>query len=139
MIYDSLLVFGVLFSATIPAVFLQNSPEQAINNEQVVNEVPILADGPLFQLYLLSVYMAFFCWFWRRNGQTLGMQAWRLQIQDLDGGRISVWQCLKRLLGAMLSALCFGAGYWWMLLDKEQRCWHDRLSQSRVVVLPKQP
>ncbi|MET0378345.1 MAG: hypothetical protein ABW049_05060 [Spongiibacteraceae bacterium] len=31
-----------------------------------------------------------------------------------------------------------GLGYWWIWLDPQQRSWHDRASNTRVVVLPKQ-
>lgn len=137
MVYDSLLVFGVLFTATLPTLFLDPGNQQAINNEQVVNELPPLVGGWLFQLYLLLVYIGFFCWFWIKNGQTLGMQAWRLQIEDFSGQRITLQQCLLRLLGALLSTLCLGAGYWWIWIDKDRLSWHDRLSKSRVVQLPK--
>ena len=136
MVYDSLLVFGILFAATLPAVLLQPA-QQNISNEDVVHELPPLAEGWPFQLYLLLVYISFFCWFWRRNGQTLGMQAWRLQIQDMAGNRISLIQCLQRLLFAAISILCLGLGYWWIWIDKEGQSWPDRWSKSRVVVLPK--
>jgi uncharacterized RDD family membrane protein YckC len=137
MVYDSLLVFGVLFTATLPTVFLQPAQDAAIANEQVVNELPNLVDGWPFQLYLLAVYGGFFCWFWMKNGQTLGMQAWRLRIENDKGQTIAFHQCLLRLLGAVISCLLLGAGYWWIWIDKQQLSWHDRLSKSRVVVLPK--
>ncbi len=81
--------------------------------------------------------MLFFGWFWTRSGQTLGMQAWRLRVQQPDGSPISWRQALVRMGGAVLSALCLGAGYWWLLFDRERRTWHDRLSGTRVVLLPK--
>lgn len=137
MVYDSLLVFGVLFTATIPVLFLESNMQQTVSNEQVVNDLPQLADGWAFQIYLLTVYAGFFCWFWIKNGQTLGMQAWRLEIQDYSGNRISFKQSLIRLAGAFISALCLGAGYWWIWIDKDHQSWHDRLSKSRVVILPK--
>lgn len=137
MVYDSLLVFAVLFAATIPFIILVDTQPQAIHNEDVVSDVPTLIDGWVFQCYLLLVLVSFFCWFWRKNGQTLGMQAWRLQIEDMKGNRISLKQCLLRLLGAGVSLACLGAGYWWIWIDKEGRSWHDHLSSSRMVQLPK--
>ncbi|MEE8059307.1 MAG: RDD family protein [Pseudomonadales bacterium] len=137
MMYDSLLVFAVLFTATLPTLLLNNNPKQSIENKQIVHELYPLAEGWLFQVYLLLVFIGFFCWFWRKNGQTLGMQAWRLQVEDSFGKRISTLQCLQRLLGATLSLLCLGAGYWWIWFDKDGMCWHDRWSKTRVVVLPK--
>ena len=136
MLYDSLLVFGVLFAATLPALFLGGNGDAAIENEQVVHELPVVGGWP-FQLYLLTVFIAFFCWFWRRDGQTLGMQAWRLKVEDMAGNRISIVQCLQRLAGATVSLGCGGIGYWWIWIDKDGMSWHDRWSKTRVVVLPK--
>ncbi len=137
MTYDSLLVFGVLFAATLPTLLFDSQTEPAIKNEQVVHELhPLIAGWP-FQLYLLTIFVAFFCWFWCRNGQTLGMQAWRLKLEGLSGERVTLQQCLQRLVGACISLACFGLGYWWVWFDKNAMSWHDRWSKTRVVVLPK--
>ena len=137
MIYDSLLVFGLLFTATLPTLLLDTSATTSIENEQVLHELNPLIDGLPFQLYLLMIFISFFCWFWMKNGQTLGMQAWRLQVEDYDGNRITLLQCLQRLLGATLSIACLGAGYWWIWIDQDGLSWHDRWSKTRVVILPK--
>lgn len=137
MVYDLLLVFAVLFAATLPAVLFEKNRQNTISNEQVVHEFQPLAEGWAFQVYLLAIFIGFFCWFWCKNGQTLGMQAWRLQVEDFSGQRISLSQCLQRLLGATVSILCLGCGYWWILFDKQQLSWHDHWSRSRIVVLPK--
>ncbi len=135
MVYDSLLVFGVLFTATLPILLLSTSQVPVENNE-VMHEVNPVAEGLGFQLYLLVVFISFYCWFWRRNKQTLGMQAWRLQVEDFSGQRISIAQCLVRLFGATISLLCLGAGYWWAWIDKDKLSWHDRWSKSQIVLLP---
>lgn len=136
MIYDSMLVFAVLFAATLPAVLMQPQIDNK-NNEQVVHELPTLVEGWPFQLYLLVIYLAFFCLFWRKNGQTLGMQAWRLQLQSNNGDRLTIFQCLQRIVFAFISMACLGAGYWWIWIDRDGLSWHDRWSNSRIVVLPK--
>lgn len=138
MFYDAMLLFGVLFTATIlaSAVFSSIKP-QAIENEQVVHEFQPLLSGWPFQLYLLLILITFFCWFWRKNGQTLGMQAWRLRLEDYSGNNISFAQCLQRLAGASISLACAGIGYWWIWIDKDGMSWHDRWSKTRVVLLPK--
>lgn len=135
MVYDSLLVFAVLFTATLPLLFIPQG--QQFNNGEVLHELNPIAEGWWFQLYLLSIFIGFYCWFWRKNGQTLGMQAWRLQVETLEGERLSVKQCLIRLAGAAVSLLCAGIGYWWAWHDKDGATWHDRWSNSRVVLLPK--
>lgn len=135
MVYDSLLLFGVLFTATLPALLLDHIRQ--VQNDEVIHELSPLAEGIGFQLYLVAVIVAFFCWFWKKNGQTLGMQAWRLQLRSNDGGELRLSQCLTRLLAAVLSIACLGLGYWWLWLDRDGLTWHDRLSKTRVVLLPK--
>lgn len=142
MIYDSLLVFAVLFTATLPTLLFDTpttvaAREQTITNGDVVHDLHPLITGWPFQLYLLVVFLGFFCVFWRKNGQTLGMQAWRLRVEDVSGRRLTLLQCLRRLACASLSILCLGAGYWWCWIDKNGSSWHDLGSNSRVVVLPK--
>lgn len=144
--YDSLLVFSLLFGATwlyhlgtsslLPAA---GTGDQAggLATGEVVTAIEPVASGPAYNLFLLLVMMVFFTWFWKKSGQTLGMQAWRLRIDNLEGDRISYPQALLRYACAWLSALCFGLGYLWILVDPEQRSWHDKASRSKVVLLPK--
>lgn len=138
MVYDGLLLFGVLFTATlIPSLVLDKSTGAQMENEQVLHELSPLMTGVSFQLYLLAITVLFFCWFWKTTGQTLGMQAWRLKLENYHGQAPTIWQCLVRLLAAFLSLSCLGAGYWWIWIDKDAMSWHDRLSKTRIIVLPK--
>ena len=84
-----------------------------------------------------SAFFGFFAKFWTHNGQTLGMQVWGIRIQNKDGSAIDLWQALLRFLLAILSWLCLGLGFLWMLWDKEKRTWHDIYSESQAVQLPK--
>lgn len=139
MLYDGLLVFAVLFVATlIPALIL--SPDQAPTapaTNTVVHELNRPLDGWLYRLYLLVIIVIFNGLFWRKQGQTLGMQAWRLKLVNREGGRPSWRQCLLRIVGAMISLACFGLGYLWLWVDRDGLTWHDRLSNTRVLQLPK--
>ena len=45
---------------------------------------------------------------------------------------------LLRLLLAWPSFFLFGAGYLWVLVDRDHTAVHDRLSGTRVVLLPKE-
>ncbi|MGB5621495.1 MAG: RDD family protein, partial [Gammaproteobacteria bacterium] len=71
-------------------------------------------------------------------GQTIGMRAWRLQlIRDAGHDQaVSPIQALGRLAAACLSALPAGLGYVWILFDRRGLAWHDRLSGTRIVLLP---
>ncbi|MFP5506653.1 MAG: RDD family protein [Gammaproteobacteria bacterium] len=123
MLYDGLLVLALLMLA-IAAAFL-------------IKGGAIDAHHLLFRLYLLMVIALFFCGFWVAGGQTLGMRSWRLRVQREDGRLIGWWQALGRFLLAIPALLLGGIGLWWMLLDSERRALHDRLSRTRVVVVPK--
>ena len=137
MFYDLLLLFGVLFTATlIPALALSEASHQNANGDTVY-EVPTAMTGPLFQVYLLLVIAAFFCWFWHKQGQTLGMQAWKIKLLSHNNQLPSLAQCLGRLAFATISILCLGMGYWWLWLDKDKLTWHDRWSKTKVVQLTK--
>lgn len=92
--------------------------------------------GPGFQSILFLVTFGFFTFFWRRTGQTLGMQAWRIRIQNTDGTAISLTQSLLRFFSGGFSLICLGLGHFWMLFSPARRTWPDRFSDSEVVYVP---
>lgn len=133
MLYDGLLVLAiwiVMASAHLAVVRLV----LAVPAEQVGTG---LAQVLSLRLLLAVSAFAFFAFFWTRGGMTLGMQAWRLRVQTLDGCSITAFQALQRCLVAGISLAAFGLGYLWILVDAEKRSWPDIASRTRVVVLPK--
>jgi uncharacterized RDD family membrane protein YckC len=86
---------------------------------------------------LLLAAFLFFGWFWTRGGQTLGMRAWRLKVVDEQGRSLTWLLALRRFAAAAFSWTALGAGFWWAIFDREKRAWHDRLSGTHLVVLPK--
>lgn len=73
----------------------------------------------------------FFVWFWSRSGQTLGMRAWRLKVQNHDGSLISKKTGFLRLLPTLL-----GLGNLMVLFDRKHKLsLQDRLTNTEVVVL----
>ena len=71
-----------------------------------------------------------------RNGQTLGMLAWRGKVVREDGGPVSWTQALIRYLAAYVSWLPLGLGFWWSIWDPGKKTWHDRLSGTRLIGAP---
>ena len=57
----------------------------------------LAAHQPLYSAWLALVICGFYTWFWTRAGQTIGMRAWRLRIQNVDGSNIRITQALIRL------------------------------------------
>ena len=91
--------------------------------------------GPYFQLFLYLELALFYIYFWRFRGQTLGMQAWKIQTLSPTGEPLSLSQCCLRFFCATLSVLCLGAGFIWMFFDRQGLTWHDRASGTRVIYL----
>ena len=94
-------------------------------------------EGPWFQIGWLVVIAGFYAFFWRRGGQTLGMRAWRIQLQNQGEGTVTLKQCALRSLAGIFSLGLAGIGYWWAWFDPDRLCLHDRVSGTRVVVWPK--
>lgn len=94
----------------------------------------LLSASRSYQLVLLAVVLGFYCWFWRTSGQTLGMRAWRLRVQNTDGSRLTLGQCLVRALAALL-----GLGNFWIWFNPRTRlALQDRLAHCEMVVLTKE-
>lgn len=88
----------------------------------------------IYTLWLAFVICGFYTWFWTRAGQTLGMRAWRLRIQNADGSHIRITQALIRLATA-----AFGLGNLMCLFNrKHPRAFQDLWAECEVVVLSKQ-
>jgi uncharacterized RDD family membrane protein YckC len=139
MLYDGLLLLGVILSTAIiiPAIMTFSGAQPEVGDGQVVHEIEPFISPVFFQLYFIVVVTGFYCWFWLKNGQTLGMQSWRLKLVSDQGGPLTAKHCLLRLLSGGLSFACAGLGYWWVLIDRDHKSWHDRLSKTKVIVLPK--
>ena len=137
MFYDSLLCIALMMVVTL--LYQQVLLRLIYGSEQLqtLADAGRLDIDPLLSTLLLFSLFGFFAKFWTHNGQTLGMQVWGIRIQNPDGRAIDLWQALLRFLIAVVSLLCLGMGYWWMLIDKQKRTWHDIYSDSQAVQLPK--
>lgn len=137
--YDFLLLLSVVLSTAIiiPAIMTFSGVQATIEEGQTVHEIEPFIDASFFQIYFVFITCIFYCGFWKKNGQTLGMQTWRLKLIDQQGSPLTFNQCFLRWFTAGLSLGCAGLGYLWAIIDKEGLTWHDRLSKTRVILLPK--
>ncbi|MGE8498301.1 MAG: RDD family protein [Pseudomonas sp.] len=137
IVYDFLLCVALVMVVTL--IYQQGVLRLIYGSEQLMllSEAGALDRDPIVaSLALLSLF-GFFAKFWTHNGQTLGMQAWGLRIQNADGSAIDLWQALLRFVVSIGSWLFAGLGFLWMFWDKQGRTWHDIYSDSRMVQLPK--
>lgn len=135
MFYDVWLILAIWFVAIALLMLIKfivfGAPE---GNERMLGGTWRL---PTFLLMLLTT-LYFFAYFWIKNQQTLAMQTWRIQIVDETTGKAISWkQAYIRFFAACLSFALLGMGYWWVILDKEGKSWHDYLSGTRLILLPK--
>jgi uncharacterized RDD family membrane protein YckC len=134
MVYDGLLVLALILTTTGVANLFAPRPDLAPDATTASLEGMQTVTGPFLSSLLFIEMFAFFAFFWVRYGRTLGMQAWRLRVQDSEGHNITLLAALKRFLVAFPSLLLLGLGYWVMLLDPMKRSWSDRASNTRVVL-----
>ena len=129
LVYDGLLLLALLFLVT--ACFLPLTGGTAITWPGF----PLL--WMLHKLIIAGVIVSFYGVAWTRTGETLGMASWRLRVERLDGSRLNWRDTVIRIGAAVLSWVPLGLGWLWCVVDREGRSWHDILSKTRVVVLPK--
>tara|TARA_R110000824_G_scaffold7892_6_gene35899 strand:- start:10027 stop:10536 length:510 start_codon:yes stop_codon:yes gene_type:complete len=130
ILYDSIIIIAIwiVVGFVVLSAF-------GIDQAQVVQNERVQMD-PLYRLTLfcsmiLSAYL-FFAWFWTHSGQTLGMQAWKLRVQNADASAISYKQSLIRFVLAPCSFLLLGAGYFYVFFNPQKQTFHDKMSHSIV-------
>jgi uncharacterized RDD family membrane protein YckC len=123
-IYDGLLLAAIWMVAAMADVLVRG----------LANLPPNMH---VFRAVLLLSSLLFFGWFWTHGGQTLGMRVWRLQLRRADGGPLQWPTALSRYAFAWVAWLPAGAGVLLSAVDPQKRAWHDRLSGTELVLLPK--
>ena len=127
IVYDSFLLIALFAVVSLPLV-MQVGEETLTHN-------PLMK--ALYQLLLLLSAFLFYGWFWTHGGQTLGMRAWRLQARKMDGSAMDWPASIRRFAWSLLSLAFLGLGFLWILLDRRSLAWHDRLSNTHLVLLAK--
>lgn len=113
LFYDLLLVIAVLLIGTLMIL--------------PFNHGHAVAPGNIYlRLYLLALISAFFIGFWHFGKQTVGMRAWRLVMLDQHGNGISLRQSCLRFALVLLNLICLGAGFFYLMIDKDKQTLYDR-------------
>lgn len=74
----------------------------------------------------------YFIYFHAVTGQTVGKMLCRIQVTDTYGNLLGFRGSCIRMLGYMLSRLCFYMGFLWIAIDKHKQGWHDKIAGSYV-------
>lgn len=88
----------------------------------------------LYFVYLLSVILGFYVYFWCKAGQTLGMRAWRLLVVSQSGEPLTALQALSRALLALGSL----GNFWLWLRRGKGLALQDQLTNSQMIILSKE-
>ena len=127
IVYDGMLILALLFLVGVVLTFIGTTMTMEVGTRSdEARELPVwyqnLVMTPAFILTLIGFYGVF----WRRAGQTLGMQTWRLKTVTAQGGLLTWGQSVKRILSACVVPLLCGlvAGVL-----------HGFSDQSRAVIL----
>jgi uncharacterized RDD family membrane protein YckC len=114
-LYDCLLLIALFFLITTIAI--------AFNNGQAIQH-----PGFYLGLYLFTFF--FFDWFWRHGGQTLGMRAWRLKVEGVEGGVITFKQSAMRYFPG---SILFGFTLLYALMPTQSHALHDIISKTKII------
>jgi uncharacterized RDD family membrane protein YckC len=123
ILYDALLLAGVLFAASLPLVVAAGGRAIAPGN-------------PHYLGYLLIVAYGYFAFGWCHGGQTLGMKSWHVRLVSDGAAPFGYRRALARFLVAIVSWLPCGAGFFWSLRTPGRRTWHDLASRSQLIHQP---
>jgi uncharacterized RDD family membrane protein YckC len=93
--------------------------------------VALKGPGNVLAIVLGAIYFTYLI---GGPGQTVGMKAVGIRVIDIDGGgSIGFGRAFVRWVGSYISTIFVLLGYFWMLWDKENQCWHDKMASDVVV------
>ncbi|WP_029103740.1 RDD family protein [Moraxella caprae] len=112
LLYDGMLILAMLFLVgTIGAVVGTLLFMEVGTDSAHAQRLPIwYQNGVMTPLFVLTL-IGFYGLFWRKSGQTLGMQTWRLKTVDNAGHLLTWTQSTRRIISAcLLPILCATIG-----------------------------
>ncbi len=109
IVYDGMLILALLFLVgTVLTVIGTLLTMQTGTESAQARSLPVWYQNIVMTPSFILTLVGFYGIFWRRGGQTLGMQTWRLKTVN-DSGRLLTWgQSFKRIMAASLMPLVFG-------------------------------
>ena len=138
-LYDALVIIAfAMLSTVLYLFFIQALLSFEVISLGIATDVSeLIQQNPLLRtirtVLLVVVSISFFAYFWTRGGQTIGMRAWRLKVQQLDGSKITLKQAIIRAICAL-----GGIGNLAVVINlKQPRALQDYIAGTEIVTLTK--
>jgi len=106
LFYDLLLVVALASVATAAMLPLTNGEAILTSTKGVI--------GNAYHVTLLLVVFAYFGRCWTRSGQTLGLKAWRVRLETVEGRRLSWSGAAARFTLGTAIAWTAAVGAWYL-------------------------
>lgn len=113
VLYDGMLLLALLFLVSVVLVSVGTLAFGTVGSASAdAKELPVWYQNAVLSPSFVLTLVGFYGLFWRKSGQTLGMQTWRLQTLTADGKLLSWTQSFVRILCACLAPMvCASVGY----------------------------
>lgn len=160
IIYDGMLILALLFlvGTVLTVIGTLLTMQTGVNSDEA-RALPLWYQNAIMTPAFVLTLVGFYGLFWRRGGQTLGMQTWRLKTVNNSGHLLTWGQSFKRIIAAclipllcgiigsviggsravMLVALIFGFvfNYVFCLFNRRGLAVQDMLSNTITLKMPK--
>lgn len=160
ILYDGMLILAMLFLVGAILTFIGTWLLLDIGStSQEAKRLPLWYQNAVMTPSFVLTLVGFYGIFWRKSGQTLGMQTWRLKTVTSQGELLGWGQGFARIISAcLLPALCamigivvhgsrlamliaamlgFVFNYLFCLFNSKGLAVHDILSNSLTLKVPK--
>lgn len=109
IVYDGMLILALLFLVgTVLTVIGTLLTMQTGTQSEEAQSLPTWYQNFIMTPSFVLTLVGFYGLFWRRGGQTLGMQTWRLKTVNSTGHLLTWSQSFKRIFAACLIPLLCG-------------------------------
>jgi len=122
LLYDSILIIGIYMSYVILVTYL--------NGSALESQLEIL----FLQFSFIIFIFLFYCYFWKfNNGQTLGMQVWKIKLVSSGNEEININKMVLRCALSMIFSLFFLSNFIFIIFNKERKTLGDYFSKTKLL------
>ena len=122
LLYDSILIIGIYMSYVILVTYL--------NGSALESQLEIL----FLQFSFIIFIFLFYCYFWKfNNGQTLGMQVWKIKLVSSGDEEININKMVLRCALSMIFSLVFLSNFIFIIFNKERKTLGDYFSKTKLL------